>query len=160
MRTIVLSVGVLVATFIGATDAVTPTRPTSSAVGSTLVAAPSGTPPELTDVPARVLIDERPPSTVIMKGEGFEPGLSLTLVSDSFGFTYGPRVLTPTSFDVDLSAMNDGTYHVYVTDVSGRRSNQMTMVVGHGANRDVVGKGRGSAANAPKPSPSRDSRLP
>ena len=162
MRTIILSGGVFVATLVGATQALTPTRPTVAAQ-SAEVHESTAAPPVLTKVPARVLLDRRQPAAVVISGERFEPGLSVTLTSDSFGFTFGPNVLTAltsNSFELDLSAMDDGVYAVYVSNPPGRRSNAMSIVVAHAAVRETVAKADPASTRALTTSPSRESRTP
>lgn len=76
--------------------------------------------------------DSGPTSAVTVTGQGFAPGLRMTLSNPQYVFTFGPDSLEPvsnTSFQFDAKPIPEGVYALVVRNGSGRPSNAITLVV-------------------------------
>jgi hypothetical protein len=71
-------------------------------------------------------------TVVTVTGRGFEPGLTMTLTSPFYVFTFGPSSLEDVgaeSFRFDARPIPDGTYDLTVSNGEGRRSSAVRFVM-------------------------------
>jgi hypothetical protein len=96
------------------------------------VPANAGLSPVLTHGPAQVLLEADRPTVVTLTGEHISTGVTVTLQSDWYVYTFGRDSVsarTPRSIDLSIVDVQPGTYTVTLCNPDGRRSAPLKLVL-------------------------------
>jgi len=111
-----------------------PSRSSHAPAGQSEPSVVQSPDPQLTvrKVPLRAPIGPAASTVVTVSGREFGPGLTMTLTSPFYVFTFGPMSLEDIgaeSFRFDAGSIPDGTYDLTVSNGAGRRSSAVKFVM-------------------------------